>query len=101
MPLGDFGVKKIGSYFTEGSYCVPDYQRDYSWEANMEVKELWEDIVTVKTENLSEFFLGQLVVHDAIENDGDKKKYIIDGQQRTITLLILLLAIKNKFMDLK
>lgn len=29
MPLGNFGVKKIGSYFTEGPYCVPDYQRDY------------------------------------------------------------------------
>lgn len=43
----------------------------------MEIKELWEDIVTVKTEELLEYFLGQLVVHDAVENDCENQKYII------------------------
>lgn len=72
----------------ETKYCVPDYQRDYSWSAS-EVETLWLDIITSYRQN-SEYFMGTIVLKkDSASNDIFD---IVDGQQRLATFSILFSA---------
>jgi hypothetical protein len=75
---------------------VPIYQREYSWYQNNEHLRLLEDIRNI--ENLSrQHFLGTLVIHEEGINE-----VIVDGQQRILTLSMLLWSIKslaNKYIE--
>ncbi len=67
-------------------YTVPIYQRDFSWKID-QWEDLWNDILEVeKTENVH--YMGSIV----LQNMGDKKFNIIDGQQRFSTLTLIVLA---------
>lgn len=69
----------------ETKYCVPDYQRDYSWSVS-EVETLWLDIITSYKQN-SEYFMGTIVLKkDPFSSDVFD---IVDGQQRLATFSIL------------
>ena len=72
-------------------FIVPKFQRDYSWESE-QWDDLWQDILTMLEEH-DEHYMGYLV----LQTNGDNKKYyIIDGQQRFTTIILLILAtIKN------
>ena len=71
-------------------FIVLKFQRDYSWE-NEQWDDLWQDILTMLEEH-DEHYMGYLV----LQTNGDKKYYIIDGQQRFTTIILLILAtIKN------
>ena len=72
------------------TYAVPLYQRDYSWKKD-QWEDLWNDILNVK-ETGSVHYMGSIV----LQNMGDKKYHVIDGQQRFSTLTIIVLAIINK-----
>lgn len=67
---------------------LPDYQREYCWE-DKNIIDLWHNL-----KNIHEgkpFHLGTIILHDY------KNKYdIIDGQQRLITLSIILWALGYK-----
>jgi len=72
------------------SFSVPKFQRDYSWETE-QWDDLWQDIVTMIEEH-DEHYMGYLV----LQTKDDKHFYIIDGQQRFTTIILLILAaIKN------
>jgi len=76
-------------------YVIPDYQRPYSWGKDECVK-LWEDLTSFfedsKSNNYeSPYFLGNIVIY----ND-NKKRCVVDGQQRLITLNLLIRALFNK-----
>lgn len=75
-------------------YSVPRFQRDYSWESEHWV-ELWEDIEQMR-ENRTQHFMGYLVFQTA---DGETFQ-VIDGQQRLITLSIVILAAIKKLKEL-
>lgn len=67
---------------------LPDYQREYCWE-DKNIIDLWHNLK--KIQNGKPFHLGTIILHDY------KNKYdIIDGQQRLITLSIILLALGYK-----
>ena len=74
-------------------YIIPEYQRRYSWEKG-ECEKLWEDIVDYhrsKKESGQKYFLGTIVTYS--EEDKDEEKFfVIDGQQRLISLLLLIKA---------
>lgn len=72
------------------SYCVPPYQRDYSWSEE-EWEDLWDDIAGLRSDTESRHYLGALV----IEGTSDRQFMIIDGQQRLATLSLLSLAVIN------
>ena len=82
--------------FLSGTYHIPDYQREYSWEAD-ELSDFWDDLEATRNDSdqLVHFF-GQIVVH----ND-EKAKYIIDGQQRTITSVIFLRALQLCYKQIR
>ncbi len=75
-------------------YSVPLYQRDYSWKAE-QWEDLWLDIESLK-ENNEVHYMGSIV----LKGDGDKSYTIIDGQQRFITISIIILAAIQRIEDL-
>lgn len=76
------------------TYTVPPYQRDYSWKKD-QWEDLWNDILVVR-ETGNVHYMGSIV----LQNMGDKKYNVIDGQQRFSTLTIIVLAIINKLNSL-
>ncbi|WP_338869425.1 DUF262 domain-containing HNH endonuclease family protein [Spirosoma sp. SC4-14] len=75
-------------------YQVPVYQRNYSWkEDNWE--DLWNDIVSL-SEPESVHYMGSIV----LQNQGEKKYTIIDGQQRLVTLSIIVFAVIKLIQEL-
>jgi len=76
-------------------YSVPRFQRSYSWdESNWE--DLWMDILALKNREETVHYLGTIVLQT-----GDNKSFtIIDGQQRIVTLSIIILACLKLLDDL-
>ena len=69
---------------------IPEYQRPYKWTGK-NVNNLIDDIISNKEKD--EYRLGTLVFHD----DKQKSLKIVDGQQRIITIALILFALnKNK-----
>jgi uncharacterized protein with ParB-like and HNH nuclease domain len=78
-------------------YCVPQYQRDYSWEQD-DWEALWTDLLEAYRSN-DVHYMGSIVLQ--IKGDeSDKQYWIIDGQQRFSTLSILILAVIDKIKKL-
>jgi uncharacterized protein with ParB-like and HNH nuclease domain len=77
---------------------IPDYQRPYKWtEKNLNA--LVNDIQEHKDK--SAYRLGTIVLHRN-PNDQNKNIDIVDGQQRTLTLMLLVwAAIQEQKLDLK
>ena len=69
-------------------YCVPPYQRDYSWEEE-QWEDLWNDIEQLALSPDARHYMGALVV----EATSDREFLVIDGQQRIATLSLLALAV--------
>lgn len=96
MGIKNFSFESIETYLQKSKYYIPDYQREYSWTKETEVDDFWKDLQTIILEkDREEHFLGQVVLN---ENEG--KKYIIDGQQRTTTMIILLAVLRDFFYEL-
>ncbi|MGN8520510.1 DUF262 domain-containing protein [Helicobacter pylori] len=85
----------IKEIFLEEGYSIPNYQRDYAWKEK-NFKDLWEDLEEAIEYNKKGqgHFIGTMVVAN---NEDNKKLYdIIDGQQRTTTIFMLLHVLANK-----
>lgn len=91
MAIKNFRKQSIASYLQENIYQIPEYQREYSWEES-QLSDFWEDLLKIKDEDRHHFF-GQIVLNE--NNDGNV--YIIDGQQRTTTAVILLSVFRDIF----
>lgn len=96
-----FTVSRI---FTEAIYRIPDYQRGYSWREE-HLKDFWLDLEQLQGE--SKHYTGVLTL-EAVSEDlwskwSDDKwiiksrrykpYYVVDGQQRLTTVVILLQCI--------
>lgn len=92
MAIKDYGMKTIHSFLTDCVYYIPDYQREYSWDKGDQLEDFWQDLKNALEIERSHFF-GQVVIHES----KDGKKYIIDGQQRTCTTVILLAVLRDRF----
>ena len=74
-------------------FIVPDYQREFVWESRREVERLLSDVMEAyNTDPNKEYFIGTTVVYN---NNG--RYELIDGQQRTTTLFLILCAFRNLF----
>ena len=88
----------------KSDFLIPDYQRPYAWKET-QCQTLWDDLVSFafpdnnsdKFDINDEYFLGSIVT---FENE-DKKKEVIDGQQRLTTLMLLLRAFYDKFGNMQ
>ncbi len=85
----------IKEIFLEEGYSIPNYQRDYAWK-DKNFRDLWEDLEEAIEYNKKGqgHFIGTMVV---AKNEDNKKLYdIIDGQQRTTTIFMLLHVLANE-----
>lgn len=91
------GIKSLGSFLKDSRYHVPNYQRNYTWTKD-NWEDLWLDLMNIyESDQLKSHFFGQMVLHT---DDTNKKKFIIDGQQRLTTSIILLDAFRKSFKEM-
>jgi uncharacterized protein with ParB-like and HNH nuclease domain len=98
MDARPVGLQKILN--SNSQMIIPIFQREYSWR-NEQVGTLWDDIkklyksVEKNGESITHF-LGPIVRVDVSTSSVDtQKSYLIDGQQRIITLMVLLSRLRN------
>ena len=79
---------------------IPPYQRIYAWKTE-QVKTLLDDIVSLK-ENI-DYHIGSVILHEHHnqEKDYEKVNDVVDGQQRLVTLSLILCAIDEKSEDIQ
>ena len=91
--------KKIKDLFSEAKtfFAIPVYQRDYNWQEK-HCKQLFEDILNAgKDKDITSHFIGSIVyIHEGVYGIGEKEFYVIDGQQRMITITLLHIALYHK-----
>lgn len=70
---------------------IPVYQRPYSWTKN-QCQQLWDDLISLSNnKTIKNHFMG-FIVSVTKQND---RQIIIDGQQRLVTISLLLAAINK------
>ncbi len=94
----------LSKIFTDNLFRIPDYQRGYSWGAK-QLKDFWADLEQLETEKnhytgvltLEEVGQSDYAKWDAdtwiIESRRFKPYYVVDGQQRLTTSIVLLQCI--------
>ncbi len=76
-------------------FAIPVYQREYKW-GKEEALELIEDLESYKDVENEHLFLGNLI----FEKSKEQKTFVVDGQQRLTTILLLLIACRMRARDL-
>ena len=83
--------ENVAKVFGRDKFSIPQYQRDYAWKRQNFV-DLWEDLEeAIESKDSQGHFLGTIVVAPNKENS--QIFDIIDGQQRTTTIFMLLYAL--------
>lgn len=95
--IGDLLLRNTISQNAEGKpinaikLVIPPYQRPYKWTTKNAIQ-LFDDIIEAKNQNKEAYRVGTLILHF----DANKNTYnIVDGQQRTITFSLLLMALNK------
>ncbi|MDD5615185.1 MAG: DUF262 domain-containing HNH endonuclease family protein [Candidatus Methanoperedens sp.] len=108
--MAESKLQSLVEIFNQKFFRIPDYQRGYSWEEE-QLDDFWVDLENLKP---NKFHYTGLLTVESIEkknierlekwhddlwmfDKGLKAYYIIDGQQRLTTIIILLKVIIDKF----
>lgn len=94
-------IRSIFSNAGDVQYRLPRFQRAYAW-GKEQWETLWKDILHIHESSLQnpEHFMGAMVVVDDGERHGAMSVLsLVDGQQRLLTISILLLAMRNQCTD--
>lgn len=102
-----FSLSKI---FTERLLRIPDYQRGYAW-TEKQLKEFWSDIMQIEQghnhyvgvltlENVDDIKLSKWTDDEwIIKSKNYEPHYVVDGQQRLTTSIILIQCILDSIGD--
>lgn len=97
---------------SDGKLVVPRFQRNYAWDIDDNIASMWNDLLinfqiyrrgrdehNIQLKEEAQYLLGPIVlVEDKL---GSSKKYlVVDGQQRLVTITILLCAIRDVLAEL-
>ena len=82
-------IKSLEDLISYSSINIPYYQRPYIW-SEKSVTILFNDIYNAYRNNQEEYRLGTIILHSE-----DNILNIVDGQQRLITLGLLLYILDN------
>lgn len=85
----DISILTIGKVLKK-NISLPDYQRPYKWQSE-HVRQLMNDLKHAYHQGKHTYRLGSFVFHD--NKDGLD---IVDGQQRLVTLLLIVSAIQQE-----
>ncbi len=100
-------LSSISKIFTEKLLRIPDYQRGYAWRER-QLKDFWNDIQQL--DNDKNHYVGVLTLENVpeekynlwnddiwiIESKSFDPYYIVDGQQRLTTTIILIQSIIDR-----
>lgn len=103
-------LKSLSKIFSEAIFRIPDYQRGYSWEVK-HLKDFWSDIEQLP--DGKSHYTGVLTLEPVnpenyktweddvwiIESKHYSPMYVVDGQQRLTTAIILLQCILESVDD--
>ncbi len=86
-------------------FRVPDYQRGYAW--NSEFSVMWQDIMRLYRTNSRKHYTGMLALEEITDNTikeneavtGTTAFYVVDGQQRITSLVIILSSLISYVKD--
>lgn len=84
-----------GVLISGSTFEVPPYQREYSWLED-EVSEFWNDLKNALSSN--SYFLGLVILTNEGKEKG-KRKQVVDGQQRILTLTLLAAALYHEALE--
>ncbi|WP_433811339.1 DUF262 domain-containing protein [Flavobacterium johnsoniae] len=110
--MADKKLQSLLEIFNEKFFRIPDFQRGYSWE-KPQLDDFWEDIINLKENKIhytglitvEEIKKKDIVAKEKWENDfwlfdrGMSAYYLVDGQQRLTTSIILIQTILERFTD--
>lgn len=98
MKAGELTLQ--GTLTAQQQYIIPIFQRYYTWDRK-EWEQLWSDICELREKPGKRHFMGALVfVPNKTPVTYSYPTYqVIDGQQRIITLSLLLTALRNLCRD--
>jgi len=88
MGMIKFSVKSISDVLQNSSLKIPEYQRPYKWERR-HIRNLFYDIREAIDNKKSEYRIGSIILHNKNAANID----IVDGQQRLISISLLLYCI--------
>lgn len=99
MKLLEADTKKLGYLLSlsYGTLNIPYSQRPYEWEKE-QVSRLFKDFYSVYLNPESKHVLNFITVR--IDEEENNSKFIFDGQQRTVTSLLILTAIVSELKKL-
>jgi len=83
-------------------YHIPSYQRDYTWRED-DVELFISDLVAAMNSNRQRFFGPILMADNAPFMESPENRtiaYVIDGQQRLTTMLLMLVALRHLALEL-
>lgn len=86
-----------GSHGTQ--FVIPAYQRNYTWVANREVKQLLDDMKVVLSGERNKHFIGIMIYLETSISPFQHERSVIDGQQRLTTIFLTLYAIKELMLE--
>lgn len=103
-------LQSLSSLFSERLFRIPDYQRGYAW-GTKELEEFWGDLLNVSEDH--SHYTGVITLEDVSQDLYEKWQnddwiinskrfrpyYVVDGQQRLTTCIILIQAILEKIGD--
>lgn len=87
-------ILKVSQLLQLNGLTIPAYQRPYKWTGR-NINQLFQDIQLHKEQ--SAYRLGTLVFHR--DNDEQEVLNIVDGQQRTLTLMLAVYAIIQERLE--
>ncbi|SDU48225.1 DUF262 domain-containing protein [Jiangella alkaliphila] len=82
----------VGALLSGSTFEIPAYQREYAWETS-EVQDFWRDLSGALEED--EYFLGLIII-----TGEEKRKHVVDGQQRLLTVELLAAALRHKAIEI-
>ncbi len=74
----------------KGVFEIPNYQRGYAWQAKLQLRDFWNDLMYVCELENKFHYMHSLTLRESENEFEDSAFEIIDGQQRLATSLILL-----------
>lgn len=110
--MSDSKLQSLSEIFNNRIFRIPDFQRGYSWDER-QLDDFWEDLQNLHPNKIH--YIGLLTVEPISNSDiqnvekwkddlwllkkGMTAYYVIDGQQRLTTLIILLHEILRTFSE--
>jgi len=110
--MADNKLQSLTEIFNQKLFRIPDFQRGYSWE-EVQLEDFWEDLQNLKIDKVH--YTGLLTVESVDKRSVQKVEkwqddlwllekglsayYIVDGQQRLTTSIILINEILSQFKD--